>query len=122
MGEIMNSTELQIKENSEGDLYFNIPDNLLERLGWEEGDEIKFVEKDGGFVLTKVKEKIDKEECTDDQFSLTKVKYETIELDFDDDELFKYMKLAHEKGMSFNEWVEDSLRQIIKEYTDDQFS
>jgi len=99
----MNSTELQIKENSEGDLYFNIPDNLLERLGWEEGDEIKFVEKDGGFILTKVK-------------------YETIELDFDDDELFKYMKLAHEKGMSFNEWVEDSLRQIIKEYTDDQFS
>ena len=57
----MKTTELQIKENSEGDLYFNIPDNLLERLGWEEGDEIKFVEKDGGFVLTKVKEKIDKE-------------------------------------------------------------
>ena len=50
----METTELQIKENSEGDLYFNIPDNLLERLGWEEGDEIKFVEKDGGFVLTKV--------------------------------------------------------------------
>ena len=65
----MKTTELQIKENSEGDLYFNIPDNLLERLGWEDGDEIKFIEKDGGFVLTKVKEKIDKEECTDDQFS-----------------------------------------------------
>ncbi len=57
----MGITELQIKENSEGDLYFNIPDNLLERLGWEEGDEIKFVEKDGGFILTKVKEKIGKE-------------------------------------------------------------
>lgn len=53
----MKTTELQIKENSEGDLYFNIPGNLLERLGWEEGDEIKFVEKDGGFVLTKVKYK-----------------------------------------------------------------
>lgn len=53
----MKTTELQIKENSEGDLYFNIPDNLLERLGWEEGDEIKFVEKDGRFVLTKVKYK-----------------------------------------------------------------
>ena len=49
----METTELQIKENSEGDLYFNIPDNLLERLGWEDGDEIKFVEKDGRFVLTK---------------------------------------------------------------------
>ena len=53
----MKTTELQIKENSEGDLYFNIPDNLLERLAWEDGDEIKFVEKDGGFILTKVKEK-----------------------------------------------------------------
>ena len=51
----MKATELQIKENSEGDLYFNIPDNLLERLGWEDGDEIKFIEKDGRFVLAKVK-------------------------------------------------------------------
>ncbi len=57
----METTELQIKENSEGDLYFNIPDNLLERLAWKEGDEIKFVEKDSGFILTKVKEKIGKE-------------------------------------------------------------
>ena len=48
----METTELQIKENSEGDLYFNIPDNLLERLGWEDCEEIKFVEKDGRFVLS----------------------------------------------------------------------
>ena len=55
MSSYYSTTELQIKENSEGDLYFNIPDNLLERLGWEDGDEIKFIEKDGRFVLAKVK-------------------------------------------------------------------
>ena len=101
----MKTTELQIKENSEGDLYFNIPDNLLERLGWEEGDEIKFVEKDGGFVLTKVK-------------------YKTIELDFDDEELLKYMVFAHEQGITFNELCERAVKEKIgkEEYTDDQFS
>jgi hypothetical protein len=43
------------------------------------------------------------------------VEYGTIELDFDDEELLKYMKLAHEEGMSFNEWIEHTLTQIIKE-------
>ena len=101
----METTELQIKENSEGDLYFNIPDNLLERLGWEDGDEIKFVEKDGRFVLTKVK-------------------YKTIELDFDGEELLKYMVFAHEQGITFNELCERAVKEKIdkEEYTDDQFS
>ncbi len=98
----MKTTELQIKENSDGDLYFNIPDNLLERLGWEEGDEIKFVEKDGRFILTKVK-------------------YKTIELDFDDEELLKYMVFAHEQGITFNELCERAVKEKIgkEECTDD---
>ena len=89
-------SELEIKENSNGELYFNIPDDVLDRLGWEENDEIKFTEKDGGFVLTKVK-------------------YETIELDFDEEELLKYMMLAHEQNLSFNEFVEQALKEKIEE-------
>jgi len=90
-------SQIEIQETSDGELFFEIPPALLEDLGWEEGDEVKFIDnKDGSFKIKKVK-------------------YETIELDFDDDELYKYMQLAHEKGMSFNEWVEDSLKEIIKE-------
>jgi predicted aspartyl protease len=89
-------SELEIKENSNGELYFNIPDDVLDRLAWEEGDEIKFTEKDGGFVLTKVK-------------------YETIELDFDEEELLKYMMFAHEQNLSFNEFVEQALKEKIEE-------
>jgi bifunctional DNA-binding transcriptional regulator/antitoxin component of YhaV-PrlF toxin-antitoxin module len=66
-------------------------------LGWKEGDDVKFTDNGKGCITIK------------------KVKYETIELDFDDDELYKYMQLAHEKGMSFNEWVQHSLEEIIKE-------
>ena len=92
----MKITQIEIKENSSGELYFELPPALLEDLGWEEGDDVKFADKNGVFTINKVK-------------------YETIELDFDDDELFKYMKHAHEKGMSFNEWIEDSLKRVIKE-------
>ena len=91
----MKVSELEIKENTNGELYFTIPDDILNRLGWEEGDEIKFTEKDGGFVLTKVK-------------------YETIELDFNDEELLKYMMCAHEEGVSFNDWIQNVLEEYIK--------
>ena len=37
----MKVSELEIKENAEGELYFNIPDDVLSRLDWKEGDEIK---------------------------------------------------------------------------------
>ena len=92
----MKITELEVKESVDGELYFRLPDILLNRLGWEEGDDLKFIEKDNAFVIKKVK-------------------YETIELDFDEEELLKYMIHAHDKGMSFNEWVEHALEEIIKE-------
>lgn len=90
------NNELKLKETDDGELFFNIPDDVLERLGWEEGDEIKFVERDSGFLIKKVK-------------------YETIELDFNEDELFKYMQHAHEQGLSFNEWIEEVMSEFINQ-------
>ena len=90
-------TKIEVQENTFGELFFEIPPALLEDLGWQEGDDVKFIDNKNG------------------AFTIKKVKYETIELDFDDDELYNYMQLAHEKGMSFNEWVQHSLEEIIKE-------
>ena len=91
----MEVSKIEVKESSDGELYFNLPDDLLGRLGWAEGDEIKFAERDGGFVIKKAK-------------------YESIELDIDDEELFKYMKHAHENLLSLNEWVEKCLTKFIE--------
>jgi len=90
----MKVTELEVKESFDGELYFRLPDDLLDRLGWEEGDDLKFIPQDDAFIIKKVK-------------------YETIELDFDDDELFKYMQFAHERNISFNELVEEALVNAI---------
>ena len=89
----MEVSKMEVKESPDGEFYFNLPDDLLSRLG--EGDEIKFVERDGGFVIKKVK-------------------YESIKLDIDDEELFKYMKHAHENLLSLNEWVEKCLTKFIE--------
>jgi hypothetical protein len=89
----MEVSKIEVKESSDGELYFNLPEDLLSRLG--ECDEIKFVERDGGFVIKKAK-------------------YESIELDIDDEELFKYMKHAHENLLSLNEWVEKCLSKFIE--------
>lgn len=93
----MNAGELQIKETEDGELFFNIPDDVLNNLGWEEGDDIKFIEKDNGFILKKIK-------------------YENVELEFDDEELLKYMMFAHEKGITFNELCEEAVKAKLDEF------
>ena len=61
-----------------------------------EGDEVKFVEKDGSFIIKKIK-------------------YETVQLDFVEDELFEYMQMAHDMDITFNEFVEQALENVIDE-------
>jgi hypothetical protein len=38
-----------------------------------------------------------------------------VPVDFSDEDLLKYMKLAHERDMTFNEFVEEALRHAIEE-------
>ena len=40
----------------------------------------------------------------------------SVPVDFSDDELLKYMKMAHDRDMTFNEFVEEALRSMIDEY------
>lgn len=88
--------ELKLQETEYGELFFNIPDDVLERLGWEEGDEIKFIEQDGGFLLKKAK-------------------YESVELDFDEEDLLKYMMFAHERNITFNELCQNAIKEKLDE-------
>ena len=83
--------EVLLKETTDGDLYFNIPDEMLNRLGWKEGDDLKFEERKGAVLIRKVK-------------------YESVELELDDEELLKYMKFAHESGITFNQLCEDAIK------------
>ena len=41
---------------------------------------------------------------------------ESIEVDFDDEELLMYMKIAHERDITFNKFVELALRKAIEEH------
>lgn len=43
----------------------------------------------------------------------------SIPVDFTDEELLKYMKLAHERDMTFNQFVEEALRHSLDEMTAD---
>lgn len=91
--------ELKLQETDDGELFFSIPDDILDRLGWEEGDEIKFVEQDGGFLLKKVK-------------------YESVSLDIDDENLLKYMMFAHERNITFNELCQNAIKEKLDELND----
>jgi hypothetical protein len=40
----------------------------------------------------------------------------SIPIDFTDEELLKYMKLAHEQDVTFNEFIEQALRMAIEKH------
>ena len=92
----MKVSELEVKESVDGELYFRLPDDLLKRLGWEVGDDLKFIPQDNAFMIKKVK-------------------YENVELQFDDEELLKYMTFAHERNITFNELCEEAVQAKIDE-------
>ena len=83
--------QVLLKETTDGDLFFTIPDEMLERLGWKEGDDLKFEERNGSVLIRKVK-------------------YENVQLEFDDKELLKYMTYAHEQNITFNKLCEDAIK------------
>ena len=88
--------QVLLKETTDGDLFFTIPDEMLKRLGWEEGDDLKFEERKGSILIRKVK-------------------YESVKLEFDDKELLKYMMVAHEKGITFNQLCEEAIKAKLDE-------
>lgn len=51
----MKISELEVKESVDGELYFRLPDDLLNRLEWEVGDELEFIPQDEAFIIKKVK-------------------------------------------------------------------
>jgi bifunctional DNA-binding transcriptional regulator/antitoxin component of YhaV-PrlF toxin-antitoxin module len=86
---------LEVREHPDGDLYFELDQELLRDLNWKAGDSVEFTDnKDGSF-------------------SIKKAKYSTIELDIDDDNLLMYMKCAHEKDMSFNELTTEAVKEML---------
>ena len=87
--------EIKEMQDGSGDSYLEFPPFLFEKMNWKEGDDLKFLPRENG------------------SFIIKKVNYESVELDFDDEELFKYMQLAHEKDQSFNDLVEEALKELI---------
>ena len=47
---------------------------------------------------------------------------ESIEVDFSDEDLLQYMKLAHERDITFNKFIEQALRTAIEELDLEQAS
>lgn len=43
-----------VQEDADGDCYIVFPEDLMERIGWQEGDNINWSDNgDGSFTLTK---------------------------------------------------------------------
>jgi bifunctional DNA-binding transcriptional regulator/antitoxin component of YhaV-PrlF toxin-antitoxin module len=45
---------LEIQEDDNGDLFIQFPDDVIEELGWEEGDILEWKLKGNGVVLSKL--------------------------------------------------------------------
>ena len=45
---------VEVQENNSGDLFIEFPDELIDELGWQEGDILNWDLKGDGIVLSKV--------------------------------------------------------------------
>lgn len=55
---------LETKEDSDGNIVIDLPEDLLEQAGWKEGDTIKFDKKeDGTIIMTKSETQLVMVEC-----------------------------------------------------------
>jgi bifunctional DNA-binding transcriptional regulator/antitoxin component of YhaV-PrlF toxin-antitoxin module len=45
---------IEVQENNSGDLFIEFPDELIDELGWQEGDILNWDLKGDGIVLSKV--------------------------------------------------------------------
>lgn len=50
----MSSYILEVEEDENGELYITFPDEIIEDLGWQEGDILNWNVKGEGIVLSKV--------------------------------------------------------------------
>lgn len=47
--------EVTLQETEEGELFFQLPDDMIERLGWTEGCELEFsICEDNAFMIRKL--------------------------------------------------------------------
>lgn len=54
--------EIKVLETADGDMYFDIPTDIIKKYGWEDGDDIEFViNDDGSLLLRKTEVKNDSE-------------------------------------------------------------
>ena len=88
--------EVEIQKDSEtNESFFEIPPELLKNLNWKTGDDLKWEETNEGVFVRKVK-------------------YETVELELEEEDYVKYLKYAHENNMSFNELAEKALKEVME--------
>jgi hypothetical protein len=77
-------------------------------LGNQAWDDVNYVDLDvDGDFLEKAQAIVNEEEYD------TRVQ---VQVEFTDEELLRYMKLAHDKDVTFNQLVEEALKAAIKEY------
>lgn len=73
-----------------------LPDEIIEKFNLCSGDTVHFEERGDGCIVMTFPKKID------------------VEIDLSDDELLILMKMAHEQDITFNQFVEDVLREEME--------
>ena len=82
----MMDNQLEIKQYTDGsgDLYVEIPPDTLNRLGWVEGDDVRFEHREDGSMM------------------IRKIRTESIDLELEEEDFQGIAQLAHERNITFN--------------------
>lgn len=52
---------IQVQEDKDGELFLQFPQQMIDDLGWSEGDELAWIVHDDGTIILKKKEDLNDE-------------------------------------------------------------
>lgn len=85
-------------KHEDGDAIIQFPEGILNKLGWKEGDDLRFVpQADGGFLIRKLN-------------------MQQVSIDMDEKDIHTLMEIAHERDITFNQLVQQVIEEKMTHY------
>jgi len=84
------------------DLFFELPPDVLQRLGWNECTELEWIENEDGSIMLKERD--------------TDVEMTEVEIELSDQDFMKIAELAQKDNITFDQQVQRIMIEYIEQH------
>lgn len=96
-------TKLEVQKHPDSDeLFFEIPPDVLQRLGWDVDTELQWIENEDGSMLLRKRDEV--------------VEMTEVEIELSDQDFMKIAELAQKDNITFDQQVQKIMVEFIEQH------